>query len=422
MIERFLKMASFAGSYAALLLRWPLRAAAPAEAAPRRILVLGYSAIGDFLFMVPALQALRAAFPQAAITFLADRYDVTGEFLPASGLADEIWVYEPAKLLQSGCRREIFRRIRAARFDAVVASHATPMRAFAQPILDIPLRVGHCRELAAPHAGWSGLRYALWRLKRGVISGEFERRLALNRPVWLDEKEHVVPRTLRLIEALGGVKAAKENLSVRPTFPERDGDRAFAEKALAPCAGRRIVGLHLGMTESDRDPYSKIWAAENWAEVCKKLVRSHPCALVVFGGPLEAASVARFRTVFTEPFVDLTGRASLLQTLATIRRCQAFLGCDTGPVKAAMALGVPTFSVWGPSSRVDNGAYWDPAIHREVQLELPCSPCIHMALADEGSGVLNFRNCGHRDCLNKMTPELVAKSLGEWLAAGPFHG
>ena len=418
MIGKCLKAASWARSYTALLLRWPLRAAPPEEAAAKRILVLGYAAVGDCLFLLPALSALRAAFPDAKITFVADRYGVTEELLPTSGLADEVWLYEHAELAQLGFRRDIFRRIRAARFDAVVVSHATPLRAFAQPILKIPLRVGQCRPLKAPHAGWSWPRYTLWRLKRGIISGEFERRLALNRPVWLEEgKEHAVRRNLRLIEALGGEEAAREALANRPEIPERASDRAFAERVLAPCSGRRIVGLHLGTAESAQDPYKKIWPAAKWARVCKELLRSQPCSFVVFGGPSEAESLGLFRSVFTEPFIDLVGRASLMETLATIRRCQAFLGCDTGPAKAAMALGVPTFSVWGPSSRIDNGVFWDPELHREVQLDLPCSPCIQMALPSEGSGVINFNSCGHRDCLSRMTPEIVLEALDEWLSS-----
>lgn len=410
-----IKAASLAASYATLLLRRPLRAEAPARPAPRRILVLGYAAIGDFIFLLPALRALRAAFPGAKVTFVADRYGVTEELLPASGLVDDIWLYEHAELARADSRRAIFHRIRAERFDAVIVSHATPLRAFAQPILGIPLRVGHCRALSAPHAGWSRPRYALWRLRRGVISGEFERRLALNRPVWLAGDEHAVLRNLRLIEALGA-KSAPDN-AARPTIPERNADRAFAEKALASCAGREAVGLHLGAAGTASDPYMKIWPPEKWALVCRELVRVRPGALVVLGGPAEAGALARFRSVFTEPFVDLVGRASLLETFAVIRRCRSFLGGDTGPVKAAMALGVPTFSVWGPTSRLDNGAFWDTELHREVQLELPCLPCVRMALPCEGSGVVNFRDCGHHDCLNRMAPEIALEALREWLSS-----
>lgn len=410
------KILSAALGYADLLLRWPLRAQTDPALPPKRMLVLGYAAIGDFIFFLPTLQALRATHPQAKITFLADRYGVTEELLPASKLVDDIWLYEHSQLARRSGRAEISERIRAAGFDAVVVSHATPMDAFASAILDIPLRIGHRRPLVAPHEGWSGPRYGLWKLRRGVISGEFERKLALNRPIRLAEgREHAVIRNLRLLEPLGG--AALVPPASRPTLPEPDGARAFAERALAGGGPERLVGLHLGAAGTPRDPYRKIWPAERWAAVCREMVRAHPCRLVVLGGPGEADAVKRFAAAYSGPFIDLVGRASLLESVAVTRRCQAFLGGDTGPVKAAMALGVPTFSVWGPTSRLDNGAFWDPERHAEVQLSLPCQPCAQMALPNEGSGVINFLDCGHHDCLNRLTTETVQEALDRWLSS-----
>jgi hypothetical protein len=76
-----------------------------------------------------------------------------------------------------------------------------------------------------------------------------------------------------------------------------------------------------------------------------------------------------------------------------------------------MALGVPTVSVWGPISRKDTGAIWEREKHAEVSLDLACSPCVSMALRKEGSGVINFSDCGHHYCLQMLIPELVVNAV-----------
>jgi ADP-heptose:LPS heptosyltransferase len=43
----------------------------------RRIAVLRANALGDFIFALPALEALRAAYPQAEIVLLAKKWHAT---------------------------------------------------------------------------------------------------------------------------------------------------------------------------------------------------------------------------------------------------------------------------------------------------------------------------------------------------------
>jgi len=135
-------------------------APAPSQRPVEKLLILGYGATGDLIFLLPALRAIRRDFSKAKITFLVNRHPGTTELLPATGLVDEIWHYEHADFAKASGRREISRRVGEAGFDALLATGATPMRAFAGAALQVPLRVGQCRPLKAPHAGWSPLRLA----------------------------------------------------------------------------------------------------------------------------------------------------------------------------------------------------------------------------------------------------------------------
>ena len=377
-----------------------------APSAPARILVLAYTAVGDFIFLLPALEELRRAFPKARIVCLGNSYPSMGELMPATCLADEIWTIEaPYGYRQAPART--LERIREGKFDAVIVSLPSSARFFGTALFSIPLRIGHCRPVVAPWAGWSWARYGLWRLKRAIVGEELERRLMFNAKVWVEEDgEHMVSRNLRLVEALG-VKLSSSSAS-RPSLPVSAEARAFADQALRSEPIEKLVGLHIGSPQSQ---YAKVWAPENWGIVCRRLREAYGLRLLLLGGKDEAEVSSRFAASFQGDYVDMIGRCGFLETLELIRRCGLFLGNDTGLSKAAMALDIPTAAVWGPSDRPGYGIIWSPERHLEIYRGIPCSPCICMGLRKEGSGVINFADCGHRACLNGLSPENVFDAI-----------
>ena len=197
--------------------RRPAQAVAPSEV--RRILVLGYGAVGDIIFFLPALQGLRQGFPGARIVFLANRYMTTEELLPASGLADDIWLHDwegPQALAE---RAGINERIARAGFDLAVLTLSSPAHYFRRGLEAIPLRAGHLRA-SDPLPLWA-------RLKKMLVIGEFSRRALLNRKAWIAAgTEHAVPRNLRLLDALGLPRPPQG----RPDLRLPQGCRDFASR------------------------------------------------------------------------------------------------------------------------------------------------------------------------------------------------
>jgi ADP-heptose:LPS heptosyltransferase len=346
------------------------------------------------IFFMPALEGLRRRWPQARIIWLSDREELVDELLPAAGLCDEIWFREwedpPAERAA-----EIRRRVEGFGFDLVVMSLPSPVHDYQGAIRDIPVRVGHCRELGASVQGWMG------RLRRGLVIGEFARRAVLNRPVWIrSAPEHGVARNLRLLTALG-VPVFPE---LRPRLPIGEAHRRRAAELLE---GQAPIGVHLGPPKSYN---CRHWAPERYAELCAKLAACGAGPFALIGGPQEAESAARASRVFPG-FISLVGRLSLLETFAAIERCRLFICSDTGPGKAAMALGVPTVTVWGPSDPLEAGAFWEPEKHLDLRTGIWCSPCVSMGMAKEGPGVLNYSNCGHHDCLQKLDSDRVFSAI-----------
>lgn len=376
----------------------------PSPAAPRRILFLGYAAIGDTLYLLPVLEAVRKAYPLAHITFLANQNAVTRDLIPATGLVDDIELVEWWEGQSWAQRRAVTARLEARGYDAVILSHATPAHFFQRVIAGVPLRAGHCFALAPPRA-MGPVSAFFWRLRRGFVTGELSRRLLLNRKAWAaGGAEHALRRNLGLLGALG--IQIPEPLP-KPSLPISEGARRLAEEALPAPGGRKVVGIHLGIASN---PYFKIWSAQRFGRLCRRLEETGKAQCVLIGGPEEAESVAAARQAAGRDIRSWVGRLSLLETLALIRRCDLFIANDTGLAKTAMALGVPTATLWGPTDRREYGAVWDAERHLELSRGISCSPCSRSGMPYPRAGI-DYRNCGHHDCLRLMEEDWVFDAL-----------
>jgi ADP-heptose:LPS heptosyltransferase len=71
--------------------------------------------------------------------------------------------------------------------------------------------------------------------------------------------------------------------------------------------------------------------------------------------------------------VTLAGRLDLAGTAAIIARSALFVGSDSGLAHLAVALGVPTVVLFGPSDSLKWGT--ENSRHAVVRHDLPCAPC-----------------------------------------------
>jgi len=364
---------------------------------PRRILILGYAAIGDCIFFLPVLEELRRRWPDAKITWLADCRPLIDELVPATGLVDEIWYRDWENPDPRGAA-DIQRRIREGNFDLALLSLSSPMHDFQGAIRDIPLRVGHCRAFGDFPPGWSGPRRAWWSLRRGMVTGELARRAVLNRKAWIAPgSEHAVWRNLRLLEALGIPKPEP----ARPRLPARPADLSGLDPA------KKRIAVHLGPPGNQ---YFKMWRPERFGRLCALLSEAVSAEFVIVGAADESASLeAARRACAPLRLHSRLGKCSLLETFGLLANCDLFIGNDTGLAKAAMALGIPTVTVYGPTDPAELGILWEPDKHLEVRTGISCSPCIRLGMAKAAD--LDYSNCGHHDCLEKLAPETVFAAI-----------
>jgi heptosyltransferase-2 len=228
-------------------------------------------------------------------------------------------------------------RLRKGKYDLVVSPHRSLRSALIARFSGAPVRLGF-------QSGGGG-----WAYNRGVSFPNREKRAYI--------------RELKLAESLAG-----EVPELRPQlFPDR---KSLEEvRALLARTGVEeespLVGLVIGTVWA-----TKKWPTERFLELGRRLGRRGDLSLVVLGGPAEAEEAAAFRE--EDGFVNLVGRTTLPQLVALLSLCRAVVGVDTGPLHAAMALGVPAVALFGPT---DEQQFEFPPPGACLTVDLPCRPC-----------------------------------------------
>lgn len=167
---------------------------------------------------------------------------------------------------------------------------------------------------------------------------------------------HMLERYLEFAQALG--------LPRTPAVRELPTDAAAEQRALSLCAAskRPLVLLGLGASK----PANR-WPAERFGELARRLAHEAQVDAAFCGGPQDRELAARARAAAGEtPVLDLVGRTSLLELAACARRARLFIGCDTGPMHLAAAVGTRVLALFGPADPRRTGPY-PPERHRVLR-------------------------------------------------------
>jgi heptosyltransferase-2 len=325
--------------------------------------------VGDVVMATPALRALRRAQPQAEITlegkpFLAGL--VRG--LPS------IDAFLPDRRRSALARA---RELRGRRFDWAVLLPDSTRAALGPFLARIPVRAGYAREP----------------LRRALLT------LALEPPNEAGRRVPIsmVERYLRVTRALGCPDAGPAvELTVDAEARERVTKR-LAEAGLAPGERTCVVtpGASFGAT--------KLYPPESFAAAADAIARRHGLRTVLAPGPGEEEIARRIAERMAEHALLLADPpTSLAELVALVAGAALHLGNDTGPRHIAVANGVPTVVVMGPT----DPRHTAHALERQRVLreDVACSPC-HLKVCP----------IDHR-CMTRLGPERVAAAAAELLA------
>lgn len=332
-------------------------------ASPQRLLVVRLGAMGDIIHTLPAVAALRVAFPHTTLGWLVE----------------ERWAELLAVIFQQGgfSPRPLVDKIHTVNTKqwrkAMLAS---------QTWNEI---VGSVREFRAPH-------YEVAVDFQGAIRSSFLSRWSGAPRIYGFAHPRECPARILYTDVVkaSGAHIIEQNISLARavagqalTIPEVEFPHdPRAEQQIDLLLKKKNIGRFILLTPG-AGWGAKQWPPERYAEVAAALAKDGFISVINFGpseGSLARAVESASRGC---AFAVAT---SIPELIALTRRASLFIGGDTGPSHLAAALRIPVVAIFGPTNPARNGPFGT----QSIVLRSPSSVTDHTRHTESESGLLEI--------------------------------
>jgi len=315
-----------------------------------KIVVLPMYGIGDVLMTTPALRNIKEHL-DAEITFI-HMFKTTADILSGNPHVD-MNLHFPF-LSESRIRGFRFLTSLRGKYDCSINFYPSNKRDYnlAAFVIGCGERLGH--------------RYAV----RDLLELNFLK----NRTLKEDNSLHNVEENLRLLSFLSIERPQPYPLKIYLSEEER----GFAMNWLRErkLDARILVGVHPG-TSSYKNHERRRWPEVSFAGLLDRLSReTDNVSFLLFGGPEEkdlrdrVISLSRYpQNIYPVESVTIRQSASIMAA------CNIFVSNDSGPMHMAVASGVPTLGVFGPTNPDWVGPWHVNGRVCRLGTDMPCSPC-----------------------------------------------
>jgi heptosyltransferase-1 len=304
-----------------------------------KLLIVRLGAMGDIIHTLPAVAALRDAFPLTKIGWVVEERWAELLSVPTSNssprsperpLVDNIHTVNTKKWRTSMSSAQTWKQIAAA----------------VREVLDEKYEVaidfqGAIRSALISRVSRANIIYGFDRPREAPA-----RRFYTNRVT--ARGTHIVEQNLSLAKEVAG-----RNLPMRGAILPRD------EAAEQECE-QRLRGIgKFALLNPGAGWGAKQWPAERYGQVARILAEDGIKPFINFGPGEEdlSKSVQETSNGAAEPIA-----CSLTQLITLTRRASLFVGGDTGPMHLAAALGVPVVAIFGPTDPARNGPFGTKSI------------------------------------------------------------
>ena len=342
--------------------------------APERVLVKEVNWLGDLVISLPALKAVRRAFPQARLSVLVK--EELASFFDGARWIDEVIAYKLSRGARGIAERlSIIGRIRAGHFDLAVLFPNSFEAALWAAMGGVTRRAGFARD------------------GRGFLLTH------KSRPTPQVLATHQVHYYLEMLRRTLGVDGDAADYGLDVHEPHRLRMRAWLAANRKRPRGRLFV-----LAPAAAYGPAKEWPADHYAELIDILADRFGAECVLIGAPAERAKCEGIAAASKQGAIVAADEANIGEVVALLSLADGFAGNDSGAMHLAGAIGIPTVGIFGSTSPARTAPLGPRTkmIYRRIE----CSPCL-------------ARTCrfGHYRCLTRISAEEVAQSLEELGAA-----
>ncbi len=279
------------------------------------MIVFHLTTLGDLLFSLPVLAAIRRGWPETRVVSAARAYLLP--LLRVTGLAQEA-LERPTSV---GGKWRLMRALRRARFEMAICLAMSPETSLLAWLSGAKRRVGFAgAELAR----------------------------LLNELVPFDPPPSLL-NNMKMLDHLALPRVADDYVGLVP----EDTSAATRARDLLDAVGIDGPYMVVAPGAGARRRY-KAWAPERFGLVARMLSAEYDWRVVTVGGASEEQMAAAVRQECPLA-VSLVGRTDLLTLAEILRAAQFVLGNDSGPLHLAAAVRTPGVGVFGPTDPAKTG-------------------------------------------------------------------
>ena len=336
------------------------------------ILIVKMSAIGDVIHALPAVNALRAHFPDAHITWLVE--EAASDIVESHEAVDRVliskrkhWINGPLRLSRLHSLKEVRHfvgELRDTTYDLVIDF---------QGLMKSAVMVGLCR--AERKIGYDRTR-------------EFSYLVLDERIPPYPMDKHAILRYLHLVAHLGvDTRQIVYNLA----FGEKE--RSYVRRMLNQRGwnGECVVAVN-AMAKWK----TKLWNPESLARLANMLVERLGCFVVFTGSRADEKAIRKMTSSTRDECISLAGQTNLKELAALFEVARCVVSIDTGPMHLAAAMGTPVVALFGPTAPWRTGPFGEG--HQVLRAGASCSPCFE-------------KRCESVVCMREISVEQVFDSV-----------
>lgn len=330
------------------------------ETKTTKILAINFGGIGDEIFFLPTLISLKKEFPNSKITLALEPRSKSIKDL--TNIIDDMIFIDPKGANKYFEMLKLLIKARQGNFDVVISSGGNKLISILLFLTGIKIRCGY-------------------------DTGKFSQKL-LTHAMPLNKNQYACAMYHDLIRNL---------TSHNTELPQINIEQKETQK--------NTVLIHPGVSKlSVQKGCIKTITPQIWAETIDLLVAEGKKVLLV-GGPDDKDCIDTIlKNVRTQNFENLYGTTKNLKDLAElISSAEKFLCSDSAPLHVAVAMGIKTYVIFGPTDVNTLIPKSENIIPIMTNDNCPLKPCLWAR---------RQTTCDELNCL-KITPQQIAQTVCE---------